>query len=174
MARIRKFVSYRNLERPYTRTSKFRKKSFIRATPNIRVIRFDMGSPKKKFKYILNLISKDSLQIRDNALESARQSSNKVLETNLGQGNYHMKIKLYPYHILRENPVATGAGADRFSTGMQKSFGKPIGSAARVKAGQTLFQVRVNKANINTARKALHNATTKLPCSCSIQIIENK
>ena len=72
MARIRKFVSYRKLERPYTRTSKFKDKSYIRMSPNVAVVRFDSGNLNKKFQYTLNLNSKKDLQIRDNALESAR------------------------------------------------------------------------------------------------------
>ena len=111
MARIRKFVSYRRLERPYTRTSKYKEKSFVRANPNIKVIAFETGTPQKKFKYTLKLISKDDLQIRDNALESAKQTSNRLLEKSIGTAAYHLKIKPYPHHILRENPIAAGAGA---------------------------------------------------------------
>ena len=85
-----------------------------------------------------------------------------------------MKINPYPFHILRENPVATGAGADRFSTGMQKSFGKPLGSAAQIKKGQTIFSLSIDKANLELARKALKRAASKLPCHCTIEIKENK
>ena len=83
MARIRKACAYRRLERPYTRVSKFRKKSFIRANPNVKVVRFNMGSEKKKYRYTLNLISNKDIQIRDSALESARQTSNRLLEKTL-------------------------------------------------------------------------------------------
>lgn len=174
MPRIRKFVSYRRLERPYTRTSKYKGKAYIKISPNIKVIGFELGSPKKRFKYTLNLISKDNLQIRDYALESAKQSSNKILEAGLGLSGYHMKLKPYPHHVLRENPLASGAGADRFSTGMQKAFGKPLGNAAQVKKGDTIFQISVNKPNIGLAKDALTRAYKKLPCSCTIQIAENK
>jgi large subunit ribosomal protein L10e len=174
MARIRKGCAYHRLERPYTRTSKFRKKSFIKANPVVRVVRFDMGNSNKKFKYTLTLVSGRDIQIRDNALESARQTSNRVLEKTLGTSGYFLRVKSYPHHILRENPLASGAGADRFSTGMQKAFGKPIGNAARVKKGQTIFEVKINKANLPLARKAFTRASQKLPCSCTIQIKENK
>ena len=174
MARLRKFVSYRRLERPYTRTSKYKGKSFIRVSPNIRVLGFELGSPKKKFPYTLNLVSKSDLQIRDNALESAKQTSNKLLESNLGLSAYHLKVKPYPHHVLRENPLAAGAGADRFSTGMQKPFGKPLGNAARIKRGNIIFQLSVDKNNIKLAKQALMRASKKLPCSCSIQMVENE
>ena len=173
MARIRKFVSYRRLERPYTRTSKFKAKSYIRMTPNVKVVRFDTGA-NKDFDCTLNLLSKSDLQIRDNALESARQTSNKLLETYLGLNGFHLKVKVYPYHVLREHALASGAGADRFSSGMAHSFGKPTGVAARIKKGQTIFQVSIDKQNIGIAKQALERASKKLPCSCTIQLIEKK
>ena len=174
MARLRKFVSYRNIKRPYTRTSKFKAKSYIRLTPHVKVVRFDTGDVNKNFKYTLNLLSKSELNIRDNALESARQTSNKLLETYLGLNGFHMKVKVYPYHVLREHALASGAGADRFSSGMAHSFGKPAGLAARVKKGQTIFQVSVDKQNLGVAKQALERASKKLPCSCTIQMTERK
>ena len=174
MAKIRKFVAYRSIERTYTRTSKYKGKAYIKMSPNIKIVGFEMGSPKKRFQYTLNLVSKDDLQIRDNALESAKQSSNKILEANIGLSSYYMKLKTYPYHVMRENPLASGAGADRFSTGMQKAFGKPIGSAAQIKKGTTIFQISVDKNNIELAKQALTRASKKLPGSCTIQMVENK
>ena len=174
MPRIRKGIAYRKLERPYTRVSKYKAKSFIKVSSGTKVVRFESGDLKRKFQYTLNLNSKSSLQIRDNALESARQTSTRLLEKNLGQFGYNMKLKVYPFHVLRENPLATGAGADRFSTGMQKSFGKPIGRAARVKQSQTVFQISVDKQHIDLAKQALSKASKKLPCSYTIQVVQNK
>ncbi|MAG08247.1 50S ribosomal protein L16 [Candidatus Woesearchaeota archaeon] len=174
MARLKRFCSYKILERPYTRISKYKKKSFIKANPNKVIVRYDMGTVKKSFSCTLNLVSKEDLQIRHNAIESARQTSNRLLENELGRKGYHFKVKIYPFHILRENPLASGAGADRFSTGMKHSFGKPISSAARVKKGQTMFTISTNKQSLGTARKAMDKARHKLPCSCTIQVIEKK
>lgn len=174
MARLRKFSAYRGLERPYTRISKFKNKSFVRITPNILIAKFETGNLKKKFPYAVHLVSKQDLQIRDNAIESARMTSNRLLEKTLGTGNFKMKARIYPFHVLRENPIAAGAGADRFSTGMQKSFGKPIGSAARVKKGKIIFEVGVEKSGLQVARLALNMASKKLPGSCTIEIKENK
>ncbi|MFH0867848.1 MAG: 50S ribosomal protein L16 [Candidatus Woesearchaeota archaeon] len=174
MARIRKFVAYRRIERPYTRTSKYKGKSYIKISPNIHIVGFETGSPKKSFGYTLNLISKHNLQIRDNALESAKQTSNKLLESSIGLSSYHLKLNTYPYHILREHALAAGAGADRFSSGMAHAFGKPICSAAQVKKGKVIFQVSVDKPNILLAKQALSRASKKLPCSCMIQLTENK
>jgi len=174
MVKIRKFVAYRKLERPYTRVSKYKKKSFIKTKTNVKVVRFNTGSQTKKFPYSLHLISKQGLQIRDNALESGRQSCNRLLETTLGLNGYFMQVRPYPFHILRENPLAAGAGADRFSTGMQRSFGKPIGSAAQVQKGQEVVTVKVDKQDIDLAKKALNRFRKKIPGSYIIQIVENK
>ena len=174
MAKLRKFTAYRTLERPYTRLSKYKKKSFIKTTRNIKIVRFKTGNLTKKFPYSLHLVAKDDLQIRDNALESGRQSANRVLELTLGSGGYFMQLRSYPHHILRENPLASGAGADRFSTGMQKSFGKPIGSAARIKKGQKLVTVSVNKPQVKLAKKALDRFRKKIPGSYLIQLEEPK
>ena len=174
MAKLRKGVSYRSLERPYTRYSKFRKKSFIKISPNLKVVKFDMGNLTKTFNTKYDLISKADLQIRQEAIESARRTCNRHLEGSAGRQNFHLKIRIFPFHILRENPLAKGAGADRFSTGMAHSFGKPIGIAARVKKGQTIFTVSIDKSNAKHARDALRKANHKLPCKCTIQLRENK
>ena len=162
MARLRKAVAYRVIERPYTRKSKYRELSFVRASPNNKVVRFDMGDPKKEYEYEISLVSKQRLQIRHNAIESGRQTTNKYLEKNAGKNTYHFKIKAHPHHILRENPLASGAGADRMSTGMKHSFGKPIGIAAQVKTGKIVASVRVQKQHIPIAKTALKRFSYKL------------
>ena len=174
MARLRKFAAYRKLERPYTRISKFRTKSYVRARPTCRIVRFDMGDLSKEFNYSVLLKSKASLQIRDNAIEAARQTSNRLLQKRIGKTGWMFKIRMYPHHILRENPLASGAGADRMSTGMKCSFGKPIGIAARIKKGQILFQIDTSKEHIATAKEALRRASSKMPFGCTIEIVEKK
>lgn len=170
MARIRKFTSYQSLERPYTRISKFTKKNFVRGGfPQLKIARFEMGNPKGKFDIVLRLSAQRTMNIRHNSLESARMTSNRVLEKELGS-DYHMKIKVYPFHVLRENPLAAGAGADRMSKGMQLAYGKPIGAAARVKVGQTLIELKVKKEHLNLAKEALTRAAKKFPCSCKITV----
>lgn len=173
MVKLRKFVAYQSLERPYTRISKYTAKNFVRGGfPNMKIIKFDMGSPKKDYTATVRLKSCRSMNIRHNAIEAARMTSNRVLEKAVGK-EYHLRIKIYPFHVLRENPLASGAGADRLSTGMKKSYGKSIGSAARVKEGQDLMEIRINKAHIRLAKEALSKASKKFPCSCKVVVIEN-
>ncbi len=171
MARLRKGISYRKIERPYTRFSKFRKKTYIKSRPHSSLVRSEMGDPKRDYNYQINLITRDSLQIRHNSIESARLLINKRLEGALGK-NYHLQIRIYPHHILRENSLASGAGADRLSMGMKKAFGKPISSAAQVKEGQILIALKINKKIFG--KKVLEKAKHKLPCSTTIEIIDLK
>jgi len=169
MARLRKNCAYRRLERPYTRISKYRKKSFVRSRPNIVISRYEMGNNKADFKYHMYLVAKGEVQIRHNALEAARQTANRLLERTFGKENYFFKLLVFPHHILRENPLAAGAGADRLSTGMKMSFGKTIATAARVKLNQKLYKVGFNdKTKANTVKTALERASKKLPVKCYI------
>ena len=168
MPKLRRSRAYRRIERPYTRISKFKKKSFIRISPPRKITRFQMG--EGTHKYSLDLISKANIQIRQEAIESARQTSLRWLEKNLPKSGFFFRIRKYPHHILRENPLAAGAGADRVSTGMKQSFGKPIGVALQLKEGEKLFTVSVDESGVDDARKALKRATKKMPCSFTINI----
>ncbi len=170
MAKLRKNAAYQNLERPYTRISKYTKKNFVRGGfPHLKITKFDMGEANREYTATLKLNSGKSMNIRHNALEAARMTSNRVLEKTVGK-SYHLRIKVYPFHVLRENPLASGAGADRMSTGMKLAYGKPIGSAARVKEGQTLMELRINKEHVKIGREALEKAASKFPCSCKVVI----
>ena len=164
MARLRKFVAYRKLERPYTRISKYKSKSYIKARPSVKISRFDMGNTKGKFEYRIYVKAKVSTQIRQEALESARQTANRVLESKCGKNMYKMKLLKFPHHILRENPLATGAGADRLSSGMKHSFGKTIGIAAQVFKGESIFYIETDKSNLNWALLAAKRISHKIPC----------
>jgi len=172
MARLRRARAGKALERPYTRISKYREKSYIKKTPNTRITKFVMGSPKKKFNSVLYLKSKSGVQVRDNPIESARTTANRVLEANLGLTGYFFRIRPYPHHILRLHSLASGAGADRFSTGMAHAFGKPESQTVRLKKGQILIEVKVDKKDIPIAKKALTRAKSKLPMGCLIEIAE--
>jgi large subunit ribosomal protein L10e len=174
MPKLRKFIAYRRIERPYTRRSKFRKKAYIKVNPNRGVVRFVMGDvTRKQFTYSVYLKSTKDLQIRNFAIEAGRQSGNRVLEKKIGKSGYRMVVRIFPHHVLRENPLAAGAGADRMSTGMAHSFGKPIGLAAQVAENQVICQVDCEKAHLEFAKQALKRFSHKVPCKCFIEAYNN-
>ena len=80
----------------------------------------------------VSLIVEERCQIRHVALEAARITANRHLSTDAGKMGFYMKLRVYPHEVLRENKQATGAGADRVSSGMRRAFGKNVGTAARV------------------------------------------
>lgn len=170
MAKLRKFVCYRRLKRPNTRKSKYRRKSFVRGAPVCRIVKFNIGNLKSKFNYRLDLETKIDMQVRDNALESARLTANRTMEKAIGKSGFRLQVRVYPHHVLREHALATGAGADRFSSGMAHSFGKPAGNAAQLRKGQKVLSIFVNEANIDLARKAFTKCNHKLPFKTSISV----
>ncbi|MCL4391194.1 MAG: 50S ribosomal protein L16 [Candidatus Parvarchaeota archaeon] len=162
MVKLRPGRSYREFKIPYTRKSKYKTKNYIKIAQKPKITQYHSGNTKKEFESKVFLISERSLQLRDNAIESARIVANKFLTDSITDQNFHIIVVAYPHHVLREHKLATGAGADRFSSGMQKSFGKPIGLAARLQAGTRIFEIHVDKTNIEAAKTAAFKMGKKL------------
>lgn len=142
----------------------------MRGFPPSKIVKFTMGDPTGNFGYHVHLISKKDVQVRHNALEASRIAVNRLLEGKLGINNYCLQIVPYPHHILRENKMIFGAHADRLQDGMRKAFGKPIGTAARVKKDQPIIIINVNKNGIDVAKEALRRGGAKLPIPYRIDI----
>lgn len=163
---------YRSVERPFTRQSRRKpKKGYVKGVPASKIKKFELGDPKKAFEKTMYLVSEQPAQIRHNSLESARMTLGRRLEKDVGKEMYFAKVLVYPHHVLRENLLATGAGADRFQTGMRKAYGKVIGTAAQVKRGQRLVEVRVNEAKVAKARIVLKAVSSKFPVKCTIDVL---
>ncbi len=146
----------------WTRFSKSKpRKSYIKAMPHADLHQYRMGVMKNDYDCRLSLVSDDPVIIRDNAIESARQSSNKHLE-KVAMGAYYFQVRVYPHHIIRENKMIAGAGADRLQKGMRRAFGRPTDRAARLKSGTALFTVYSYKANEEHLKLALVRAMRKL------------
>jgi large subunit ribosomal protein L10e len=116
---------------------------------------------------LLSIVVDDDIIIRHNALEAARVVIQKCIEKGVGPANYHFKVNVYPHHVIRENTMATGAGADRVQDGMRKSFGKPVGRSARIVRGQRVFTIyfNFNDERFGKIKDALKSSVKKLPGS---------
>jgi len=148
---------------PYTR------REYIHGIPQPKITKFTMGEHSDSYEYQVSLVAGDKVQIRHNALEAARVAVNHHLQEKLGN-SYFLRVLLYPHVVLRENKMIFGAHADRLQDGMRGAFGKPIGTAARVKSNQPIIVVNVNKSGLEFAKEALRLGETKLPTSCRIVI----
>lgn len=154
---------YRECDRPA-----FVRKKYIHRQPASRIINFDMGNPKGEFEVEVSLVGLERCQIRHQALEAARIASNRDMGKTTGRMNYHLRIRVKPYHYLRENKMISGAGADRVQDGMRKAWGKVIGIAARVRPNQPLITIRVNPRHVKQAMQALKKAAPKIPTPCRV------
>ena len=77
---------------------------------------------------------------------------------SVGKDNFHLRVRLHPYNVIRINKMLTCAGADRLQTGkknhlslacggwnihaflagMRGAYGKPYGLCARVNINQVI------------------------------------
>ncbi|KXA94114.1 50S ribosomal protein L10e [candidate division MSBL1 archaeon SCGC-AAA259I09] len=150
--------AYREQKGPaYTR------KEYITGIPGSRITFYERGDPNTDFPIKIALVSKEKGQIRHTALESARVSANRYMMKKAGDKNYYLKLKIYPHQILRENPMALGAGADRISDGMRKAFGRPVALAARVSEGQEIIVIETTEEFYGAGKEALRRGKMKLP-----------
>lgn len=176
---LRKASAYsKKRVRPYTRKSKKRQHSYIKSVPGSRIVKFKMGDlggfESGDYKILLVVKSKEKVQLRDNSIEAVRQYLNRFLQLKIGK-EFYFEVKVYPHHILRENKMLTGAGADRMQTGMSRSFGKAIGRAALVNSNQELFIIGVKTEKKEAiARQLIKAIKSRLPCKITVETREVK
>ena len=149
---------------PYTRGK------YIHGSPASRISKFTMGDTKASYEYKVSLVVQAPIQVRHNALEAARVAANKVLFDKLGETGYVVRLRPYPHIILRENRMIATAGADRLQEGMRRSFGKPSGRAARLRAGQPIIDLYVNGPYVDLAKEALRVSSSKLSATCRVVV----
>ncbi|MEM4298099.1 MAG: 50S ribosomal protein L16 [Nitrososphaerota archaeon] len=158
-----KAKNYRSMERPFTRVD------YIHGAPQARLAKYDYGAWRGGYEYKIRLTAKESVQIRDMALESARVAAGKMLSQKIGD-NFYLTIKAHPHHVLRENKMIFGAHADRLQEGMSRAFGRPVGRAAQVEAGEDVLELYVYGKDIELAKQAIKVAASKLPKSYNIMV----
>ena len=159
---------YRDLDKPaYTR------REYITGIPGSKVAQYKMGNRDKDpddYTIQMSLVVEESVQIRHGSLEASRLSANRHLIKELGEGNYKMILRKFPHQVLRENKQATGAGADRVSDGMRQSFGKIVGTAARMQSGERLFTAWCEPDQAEAVKEAYRRAYNKITPPCRITV----
>ncbi|MBR4503814.1 MAG: 50S ribosomal protein L16 [Candidatus Methanomethylophilaceae archaeon] len=148
----------------------YTRREYMGGVPASRVSQYEMGNLRADFPVTLTLRVENRVQVRHIAIEAGRIAANKVLNSQAGTANYHMTVRAYPHVVLRENKLATGAGADRVSSGMRQGFGKTVGTAARLERNQAILTVRVPAEKAAVAKDALWRASMKFPSPCYIDV----
>jgi large subunit ribosomal protein L10e len=130
-----------------------------------------MGDTQRKFDTSLAVVSQEHGQIRHIALEAARVAVNAYCVKHF-PNEFHYRVNVKPHQVLRENKMMAFAGADRLQAGMRQSFGKPSGTAARVKPNQVILLLRVDEKNVPGAIQALKRGMRKMPIVCKILAVD--
>jgi large subunit ribosomal protein L10e len=99
---------------------------------------------------------------------------NRNLQKSIGREAFHIRIRPHPHQVYRENKMMAFAGADRLQSGMRGSFGRCIGTCARVKANQTIFEVFCDFKHKDAVKRALKIATYKIGPKSKIVILRIK
>jgi len=160
---------YRQIDKPaYTR------REYITGIPGSKIAQHKMGdrhTEPDEYPVQISLAVEETVQLRHGSMESARLSANRYLIQELGEGNYKMILRKFPHQVLRENKQATGAGADRVSDGMRQSFGKIVGTAARIQAGERLFTAWCEPDQADAVEEAYRRAYNKItpPCRTNVE-----
>lgn len=149
----------------------YTREEYIHGAPRSKITRFTMGTYKKDYEVEIRLNAREREIIRDRALEALRINVNRSLQKRIGLNNYYYIILVHPHHVLRENKMMTGAGADRLQEGMRRAFGKPIGRAAAVEPGQTIAKVLTYKNYVYIAKKILCAGASKIPKGANTEIV---
>jgi len=129
----------------YCKNKPYPKSRFNRGVPDPKIRIFDLGRKRAgvdEFPLSVHLVSDELEQLSSEALEAARICCNKYMVKHCGKDQFHIRVRVHPFHVLRINKMLSCAGADRLQTGMRGAYGKAHGTAARVKIGQILLSVR--------------------------------
>lgn len=150
----------------------YTRRKYMGGIPGSKIVKFTMGNPTREFTHTVELVNLKEGQIRHNALEAARIAANRVMEP-LGRENFFLKIVPFPHQVLREHKRINVAQADRFQEGMKRAYGKPVGTAARIRRGKPILIARVDEADLDAAKEALKRASDKFPVPCRIFVKHN-
>ena len=159
---------YRELDKPaYTR------REYITGIPGSKIAQHNMGNLQTDpddYEVHISLRVEEEVQIRHDSLEASRLSANRHLLKEVGQDEYKMILRKFPHQVLRENKQATGAGADRVSDGMRQAFGKPVGTAARVQAGEAILTAFCDPDDADAVKEGFRRAYNKLAPPCRVDV----
>lgn len=176
MVIVRRAKAY-SKRKPVTNTRKSKKTqySYVKQVPLQKIVKFNMGDPlgfeQKKYPIKISMTTEEPIQIRDLALEAARQAIHKEM-TVIFQKYYFLRCHCYPHNILRNNRVFSGGSkGERIQTGMSKSFGSSEGRAAVIRKGNPIFTAYfTGEDKITRVREIFKSASPKLPCKTRITI----
>ncbi|KAH0668325.1 hypothetical protein KY285_029531 [Solanum tuberosum] len=118
------------------------KSRFCRGVPDPKIRIYDVGMKRKgvdEFPFCVHLVSWEKENVSSEALEDARIACNKYMTKSAGKDDFHLWVRVHPFHVLRINKMLSCVGADSLQT------------------------VRCKDGNANHAQEALRRAKFKFP-----------
>jgi len=162
--------------RPYQhKRSANHRREYARGGSQSKIVRFWGGHKEKDWAdwdLVVGLKVNHQIQISSNSLEAIRITINSSLQKSVGRLNFRLRIRPKPFQKIRENRMLAFAGADRVQSGMRNSFGRSMGVAARVRAGQIIVDVGTSIKDLPLVRDRLRIASMKISSSCQTVILE--
>lgn len=154
--------------------SRSHRKEFVRggADPKIRI--YDMGERSKSLNSYdarIGLVITHDRRVSHLTMEAIRITINRRLVEALGKDGFHLRIRSHPYDVYREHAMMSFAGADRISSGMRQSFGRPVGKCCRLKARTIMAECGVPLKAIEEAKKAFKIAASKVCVKCIVVLL---
>lgn len=164
--------------RPYQhKRSANHRREYARGGSQSKIVRYWGGNKDIEWKdwdLVVGLKVDHQIQISSNTLEAIRITINGALQKKLGRQNFRLRVRPKPFQKIRENRMLAFAGADRVQSGMRNSFGRSMGVAARIRAGQIIIDVGCYLKNLPLVRDRLRVASMKVSSSCQIVILKYK
>lgn len=102
----------------YCKNKPYPKSRFCRGVPDPKIRIFDLGKKKasvEDFPLCVHLVSDEYEQLSSEALEAGRICANKYMVKNAGKDQFHIRMRLHPFHVIRINKMLSCAGADRWA-----------------------------------------------------------
>ncbi|KAJ9593050.1 hypothetical protein L9F63_027711, partial [Diploptera punctata] len=99
----------------YCKNKPYPKSRFCRGVPDPKIRIFDLGRKKARvedFPLCVHLVSDEYEQLSSEALEAGRICANKYMVKNCGKDQFHIRMRLHPFHVIRINKMLSCAGAD--------------------------------------------------------------
>ena len=143
--------------------SRSHRREFVRGGADPKITRYHVGDPSDRdWDLTVGLIGLQTARISHLALEAIRVGINRRLTKSLGRTGFHLHIRTHPHTTYREHAMMSFAGADRLSSGMRNSFGRPVGRCARVKAGKILFECSCDLKGLEAVKESVRVAADKI------------
>lgn len=152
----------------------YTRREYIKSIPQSKIKHYNIGNQNGDYQYKVFIVADQQGLILARALEAMRITMNRYLTENIGRGNFFLRIRPVPHHIIRERKFLGMAGADRIQKGMRRAYGKPSDRAAAIYINDIIIEIWVSEKHLKFAKEAARLALYKLGLDAHVEIVPFK